>query len=295
MTALFIGLGMMGEPMARNLAGAVDLALYDVNADAAARLGEELGVPVLDGLDPLPDHIDTVILMVPNSRIVESLVRTDTALLERLPAGSLIIDMSSSEPESTRTLAAAAAQHGIDYVDAPVSGGVAKAKTGELAIMVGATEPGFERARPYLEVLGASIHHVGDPGAGDAAKALNNLLSATNIAAAAEVITAAARFGIAPEKMVAVLNASTGRSQATEVKYPNFILSGTFASGFGMDLMLKDLAIARSLTSGAGLVTPVTDSAGTVAERSRAVAGSPPDHTEIARYYETSNDVLIRR
>ena len=94
-----------------------------------ARASLARAAAVLDGLDPLPDHIDTVILMVPNSRIVESLVRTDTALLERLPAGSLIIDMSSSEPESTRTLAAAAAQHGIDYVDAPVSGGVAKAKS----------------------------------------------------------------------------------------------------------------------------------------------------------------------
>lgn len=294
MTILFIGLGAMGEPMARNIARTADVLLYDVNAEVATRLAEDIGVSALDSLDVLPDSVDTVVLMVPNSRIVESLLVEDARLLNKLPAGSLIIDMSSSEPGSTAELAKRASSRSVAYIDAPVSGGVAKAKTGELAVMVGATPESLQRARPILDAVAGSVHHVGGPGAGDAAKALNNLLSATNIAAAAEILTAATRFGIAPEAMLGVINASTGRSQATEVKYPAFVLSGSFASGFGMDLMLKDLAIAKSLTSGAGLDTPVTDAAGTIANAAREYAGTPPDHTEIVRYYENANDVLVR-
>lgn len=294
MSILFIGLGAMGTPIARNLSPNTDLVLYDVNIEVASRLAKDLGVRFVDSLDELPAEMDTVVLMVPNSRVVEALLVGDGNLLNRLHAGSLIIDMSSSEPESTQRLAHRAASRGVAYVDAPVSGGVAKAETGELAIMVGGDVAAVDRARPLLELVGAGIHHVGPSGAGDAAKALNNLLSATNIAAAAEVLTAATRFGIAPEAMLEVINASTGRSQATEVKYPAFVLSGTFASGFGMDLMLKDLAIAISLTSEAGVVTPVTDAAHDVSRRARALVESSPDHTEIVRFYEDANGVLIR-
>lgn len=294
MTILFIGLGAMGEPMARNIARTADVLLYDVDNERAGRIAADVGVSALASLDVLPDGVDTIVLMVPNSRIVESLLVDDAKLMNKLPAGSLIIDMSSSEPTSTAELATRAAGRSIAYVDAPVSGGVAKAKTGDLAVMVGAAPASLHRARPILDAVASSVHHVGGPGAGDAAKALNNLLSATNIAAAAEILTAATRFGIAPEAMLGVINASTGRSQASEVKYPAFVLTGTFASGFGMDLMLKDLAIAKSLTSGSGLDTPVTDAAGTIASAARAFAGSPPDHTEIVRYYENANDALVR-
>lgn len=294
MNTLFIGLGMMGEPMARNLAASTSLAVFDVNAETRERLGAELGVRTLESTGALPSDIDAVVLMVPNSRIVEGLLRGPGGILDQLPAGALIIDMSSSEPNSTTALAAEAAEIGIEYVDAPVSGGVGKARTGELAIIVGATAVGYTRALPLLETMGASIVHVGEPGSGHAAKALNNLLSATNIAAAAEILTAAGRFGIAPEVMLDVINASTGRSQASEVKYPNFVLTGSFASGFGMDLMLKDLAIAQSLTAGAGVECPVTGAAATVATAARAFAATPPDHTEIVKYYEHFSEKLLR-
>lgn len=294
MTVLFIGLGAMGAPMARNLSRATDVMLYDVNAISAEALAAELNVIAVRTLDKLPLGVDTVVLMVPESRIVESILVDDANLLDKLPAGSLIIDMSSSAPISTRMLATRATGRAISYIDAPVSGGVARAVTGELAIMVGATAEDFERAEPILRAMGKSILHVGGPGAGDAAKALNNLLSATNIAAAAEILSAAATFGIKPSLMLDVINASTGRSQATEVKYPSFVLTGTFSSGFGLDLMLKDLAIAKTLTSGAGLCTPVTDTAADIAVRSRAHAGSPPDHTEIVRFYEDANHVALR-
>jgi 3-hydroxyisobutyrate dehydrogenase len=291
-TILFVGLGAMGLPMARNLAGSgVDLRVHDAGA-GAMRAAEEAGLATVTALAPLPAEVTTVVLMLPSSAVVESVL--EAGLLADLPTGALVIDMGSSEPSSTTRLAAAAAGRGIAYVDAPVSGGVARAVTGELAIMAGGTDADVERARPLLEVLGGHIAHVGPSGSGHAAKALNNLLSATNIAAAAEILTAAAAFGIRPAAMLDVINASTGRSQASEVKYPAEVLTGRFASGFRMDLMLKDLAIAASLTSGAGLDSPVTDAAARVARSARALTGDNPDHTELVRHYESASGIALR-
>ena len=135
----------------------------------------------------------------------------------------------------------------------------------------------------------------GPSGAGHAAKALNNLLSATNLAAAAEVLCVAQRSGIRPEVMVEVLNSSTGRSQATEVKYPQHILTGSFASGFEMDLMLKDLDIATGLSAEDEVSTPITSqTVETLVEARRWLDASGLDHTEIARYYEGVNRTLLR-
>jgi 3-hydroxyisobutyrate dehydrogenase len=294
MSTLFVGLGRMGAPMARRHADRHPTVLFDVAAEAATALAAELGTRAAPTLHDVPDDVDTVVLMLPDSRIVESVLLAD-GLLDRLPAGSLVIDMGSSEPTSTRRLAESARARGIGYVDAPVSGGVAKAVTGELSIMVGGEPADVERARPHLEPLGAAVLVVGPPGAGHAAKALNNLVSATNLAAAAEVLTVARRFGIAADVMVDVLNASTGRSQASEVKYPKHVLTGTYDSGFAMDLMIKDLGIARSLAEAQGVRTPVTGAAYAAAVSARDALGGPGlDHTELARWYEQVNDVSLR-
>ncbi|WP_455132352.1 NAD(P)-dependent oxidoreductase [Microbacterium aurum] len=292
MSTLFIGLGTMGEPMARNLSRAAEIIVYDAHTATRDRIATGLCVPALPDLGNVPDGVDTVVLMVPDSHAVESLLVGDAALLDRLPVGALIIDMSSSDPASTRMLAKQASAQRIDYVDAPVSGGVTRARSGELSIIVGATDHAFERAQPILQAIGTSIHHVGGPGCGDAAKALNNLLSATNFAAVAEILTAAAAAGIAPALMLDVIDASTGRSQASEVKYPAEVLTGRFASGFGMDLMLKDLAIAASLTDRAA--APVTGAAHDIARDARALLGPGRDHTEIVRGYENASGLPLR-
>jgi len=294
MSTLFIGLGRMGAPMARRHAAQYPTDVFDVDTATATALAAEIGGRAVPSLDELPADVDTVVLMLPDSRIVESVLEAG-GLLARLPAGSLVIDMGSSEPASTRRLAELASARGIGYVDAPVSGGVAKAVTGELSIMVGGAPADVERARPHLEPLGAAVLAVGAPGAGHAAKALNNLVSATNLAAAAEALTVARAFGIAPEVMVGVLNASTGRSQASEVKYPRHVLTGSYDSGFAMDLMIKDLGIAQSLGRAQGASTPVTDAALDAAVRAReALGGAGLDHTEVARYYESVNGVSLR-
>ncbi|MGH3355059.1 MAG: NAD(P)-dependent oxidoreductase, partial [Nocardioidaceae bacterium] len=209
--------------------------------------------------------------------------------------GALVIDMGSSVPVSTRRLSETAAERDVGFVDAPVSGGVAKARTGELSIMVGGESGDVERARPHLTPLASSVHHVGPSGAGHAAKALNNLASASNLAAAAEVLTVAGSFGIAPEVMVEVLNSSTGRSQASEVKYPRHVLTGGWDSGFAMDLMIKDLGIALDLAGDRGMTTPVTAAARDAAVRAReSLGGHGMDHTEVARWYEAVNRASLR-
>lgn len=293
--SLFIGLGNMGRPMAARYAQGREVYVYDQSPEARAATAEQSGATPLESLDPLPEDIAVVILMLPNSRIVEAVLRQSPGLLARLNPGSMIIDMSSSEPGSTASLAEEAARLGIHYVDAPVSGGVARAITGELAIMAGGSDEAVETARPLLESMGTSVVHVGPPGTGHAAKALNNLLSATNIAAAAEIICAAASAGIAPHVMVDVINNSTGRSQASEVKYPKHILTGAFDSGFAMDLMLKDLRIARQIFESNSIEAPVVLTAQTLAEDLRKkLDAAAPDHTELVKHYEQANGILIR-
>ena len=292
---LFVGLGRMGQPMVRRYAVTHSTVLFDIDTDISAGLAAELGAVALPELTNLPDDIATVILMLPDSRIVESVLLGEDGLLAHLSPGTLVIDMGSSEPASTRRLSDLASQQGLRYVDAPVSGGVAKATTGELSIMVGGEPAAVQSAMAHLEPMGANIVHVGPSGAGHAAKALNNLLSATNLAAAAEVLCVAQRSGIRPEVMVEVLNSSTGRSQATEVKYPQHILTGSFASGFEMDLMLKDLDIATGLSAEDEVSTPITSqTVETLVEARRWLDASGLDHTEIARYYEGVNRTLLR-
>ena len=294
MSTLFVGVGRMGAPMARLHAAEHETVLLDSQPSVADALGEEIGCAVASGVASVPEAVDTVILMLPSSAVVET-VLLDEGLLAQVPAGGLVVDMGSSVPASTRRLSAMAADGGVGYVDAPVSGGVAKARTGQLTIIVGGETDDVERARPHLECLGSNVHHVGPSGAGHAAKALNNLASASNLTAAAEVLTIARTFGITPEAMVEVLNSSTGRSQASEVKYPKHVLTGAWDSGFAMDLMIKDLDIALDLARDQGATAPVTTSARDAAVQAReALGGAGLDHTEVARWYEAVNDASLR-
>ncbi len=293
-TVLFIGLGAMGTPMATALARAGHpLLLRDADDARAAALATDLGgsgVPDAE-LASAAAQAGAVVLMLPDSTVVEAVVDD---LLPLLPEDALVIDMSSSRPSSTVALATRAAAVGIAYVDAPVSGGVAKARDASLAIMVGADEAAYVRALPVLEVMGGTVTRVGGPGAGHAMKALNNLLSAIGLAAASEVLAVGARFGLEPQVMLDVLNGSTGRNHATEVKMARFVLSGAFDSGFSMRLMVKDLRTALELAHETG--TPVPLSAGALEEWTAALRTleSDPDHTAIAAYVERRAGTELR-
>jgi 3-hydroxyisobutyrate dehydrogenase len=296
---LFVGLGKMGEPMVRRYAPTRSTLVYDASDATASRIAADLGVTQLSNLDELPDGVDTVILMLPNSTIVESVLlgaNSTEGILAKLPSGALVIDMGSSRPASTRMLAERAQERGIDLVDAPVSGGVAKAAAGTLSIMLGGSATGIARAKAHVSPLGAHFLELGPAGTGHAAKALNNWLSAANLSAAAEILSIAVQNGIVPEAMIDTLNASTGRSQATEVKYPNHILSGSFDSGFDFDLMLKDLRIGSDLAGEQATFSPILEAVLGSVEDARAWFGrNDLDHTEMARFYEEKNAVTFRQ
>jgi 3-hydroxyisobutyrate dehydrogenase len=287
----FVGLGVMGLPMARNLAasGVVDLVVHDTDPRRTALL---TGPNVRAG-----SPADTVtasqvlLLMLPDSDVVERLL-VHQDLLRRMRPGAVVLDMSSSRPASTVRLAEQAAGHGVGYVDAPVSGGRTKAETGQLSIMVGGAPDHVSKVRPLLQTMGTSIHPTGPAGSGHALKALNNLLSAIGIAGAAEVLTAGTKFGLDPQVMLDVINASTGRNQATEVKYGPYVLSGRFDSGFALHLMVKDLTTARRLVEDTGTAGPLTATVLDVAEQTLAATAEPmADHTELARWIAARSGV----
>jgi 3-hydroxyisobutyrate dehydrogenase len=277
-----VGLGNMGQPMAHCLVAAgLKVQGFDVSAAARDELASAGGAAVDNAADAARGA-DAVILMLPDSNVVEA-VADSAEFLEALIPGATVIDMSSSEPERTRALAKRLAGFGIGLVDAPVSGGVAKAVTGQLAIMVGGRDEDVERVTPVLARMGR-IFRAGPVGAGHAVKALNNLMSATHLLVTSEAMIAGERFGIAPEAMLAIVNASSGRSGSTENKWPNFVLPETYNSGFALRLMLKDMRIAAGLAASLGSPSVLGDRA--VALWADAAEALPPtaDHTEIARW-----------
>lgn len=284
----FIGLGNMGTPMSRRLVEAgFPVTGTDLSAENRARLDASGGTSVETALE-VAQSADVLILMLPNSSIVESVLEAD-GVAAALPADAIVVDMSSSEPLRTRDLAARLeSAGGPELVDAPVSGGVSGATKGSLTIMVGGEEKTIQTLRQVLEVLG-KVRHTGAVGSGHALKALNNLLSATHLLVTSEAMAAGQEFGLDPNTMLEVFNASSGRSGSTENKWPNFILPGSYDSGFGLALMLKDMKIAASLAESLG--RPALLGACAVELWGQAAAELDPasDHTEIARWADAKS------
>ena len=281
-TVAFVGLGMMGRPMAGHLVNAgFPVRVADASpAMLEAFCKEHPGAVRCASAAEAARGADVLITMLPNGAIVR-----EVALVADLKPGQLLLDMSSSAPVGTRALGEELAKRGVAMVDAPVSGGVAKAKTAKLAIMAGGLPADVERARPVLEKLGATIIATGALGSGHAMKALNNYVSAAGLAAAAEALIVAKAFGLDPAIMTDVLNASTGRNNATENKLKQHILSGTFASGFAMDLMAKDLATAGDLANALKVPAPFAEECISLwKEASAKLPGT--DHTAIYAYLE---------
>ena len=269
----FIGLGRMGELMSANLARAG----FEIQTWDKANKGNR------SSARDAAAGADVLITMVPDGKAVADAV---TAALPGLQRGAVVVDMSSSDPATTRKLARMLAAKGIAMVDAPVSGAVAKARDGTLSIMVGGNEADISRVRPVLEKMGSEIFHCGELGAGHATKALNNYLGAAGTIAGFEALLIGKAFGLDPKTLVDVINASTGKNSTTERKIPQQIFTKAFASGFKLALMSKDVGIAARLSQDTGVPAPYlkqTLKHWRDAERSLP-AGA--DHTEIYKYLE---------
>ncbi|AFU01118.1 NAD(P)-dependent oxidoreductase [Nocardia brasiliensis] len=286
-TVAFVGLGTMGQPMVRNLARSVPVAVYDSNPDAVDAAAGDDHVTPLAGLG---DGVgaDVVILMLPDSSIVERVLGDPgdpASFAGRLRPGTLVIDMGSSAPRATRQLSAGLAQRAIALVDAPVSGGPRKAATAELTIMAGGRAEDYERALPLLRAMGASVTHVGAVGSAHALKALNNLLSAIGLVGALEVLTVGTKFGLDPRIMLDVINRSTGRNQSTEVKIGPEVLDGRFQVGFSLPLTVKDISTALDLATSLDLSPEVSQACVRFCQAALAGLGAGnPDQSEMARY-----------
>jgi len=288
----FIGLGKMGTPMTRNLKRAgFQLALNDIDVNLARSLGQELDSPVYEKISDLARDCRVVITMVPDGRIVRQVAlgregQPGSGLADGFARGSVLIDMSSSAPVGTRQLGDELSTRGIGMIDAPVSGGVRRAVTGQLAVMIGGESHVIERCRPILSAMGNQLFVVGALGAGDAIKALNNYVSAAGLLAAAEGLVAAQRFGLDPHKALEVLNASTGKNNSTENKFAQFIMSRSFGSGFSIGLMAKDLRTALELAEQVDAPMPLGSHCVPVWNEAERSLGANSDHTEIVRILE---------
>lgn len=241
----FIGIGAMGFPMAANiLKSGYELYVNDVNTEAVERL-VSMGAKSADSPKELGQVSDMVVVMLPNTKIIEMVLNGDTGLLAGMRADSTIINMSSIDPMSTKRLAAQVEKLGIEWVDTPVSGGTKGAEAGTLTLMVGCKEELLGSVQPVLETMG-KIRYVGNVGAGSGIKMVNNLLLGVNMVAVAEALVLGAKVGIDPEIMRDIISSSSGRSYAFDAKVPNFILKGNFDPGFAIDLQYKDLQLAIS-------------------------------------------------
>ena len=268
----FIGLGAMGSVMSPLLVKAgYEVYGYDIRAN----IDQSSGVKQLDTLDDFA-QLDAIILMLPNSKIVSEVVNK---LLE-INTKSILIDMSSSDPRETKKLGKTIEAKGLSFLDAPVSGGVARAKTGDLMIMAGGEEEGLEVVKDLLSVMG-TVQFAGPLGSGHAIKALNNYVSAAGLIASFEALATARSFGIKPENFLKIINGATGKNNTTEVKLHKFVVSEKFNSGFALDLMVKDVSIADSLIKDLSFENPLSNDVYNYLSESLKLLGDNPDHTEV--------------
>lgn len=275
-----IGLGNMGNPMAACIARAgFDVIGFDLSEAARARFVSEGGKSAAT-VEEAVAGAAAIVTLLPNGKIVRAAVMGIAPLLA---PGTVIIDMSSSAPIGTRELGEELKQAGLGFIDAPVSGGVKRAVAGTLAIMVGGEDATIDRAETVLKAMGSSIR-TGLLGSGHAAKALNNYVSAAGLAAAAEAVAIAGKFGLSQEVMVDVLNASTGRNNSTENKLKQFVIPETYTSGFSLALMAKDIRTADDLANQIGVPSPLADQIAAMWDAASEQLGPGADHTEIGRY-----------
>jgi 3-hydroxyisobutyrate dehydrogenase len=278
----FVGLGNMGWPMARNLYNAgLRLIVRDIATATQERFAAEHPGVTAAGSPHAFAAADIVVTMLPNGKIVQdALLGWDGGIGPALRPGSLVVEMSSSDPSDTVVLAAELDRSGVRVVDAPVSGGVPRAVTGELAIMVGGAPDDIARAQDVLRVLGDPGRQfaTGGLGSGHAMKALNNFVAAATHCATAEALVAGKKFGLDPQTMIDIINASTGRSFVSGT-FNAEVLTGRYGTGFAVGLLAKDVHIAASVVAAAGVDGPVV---ALVDERWAKAAGDlgpAADHT----------------
>ena len=288
----FIGLGIMGKPMAKNLLKAgYDLTVSEKNkaagelaeAGAKAASHEEIG-----------RTCDLVLTMLPNSPEVKEVMLGETGVAAYMQPGSTYIDMSSINPVASKEVAAVLAEKGIDMLDAPVSGGEPKAIDGTLSFMVGGKQEVFDRFKPLLLAMGSSVVRCGEIGAGNTTKLANQIFVACNIQALSEALTLAQKAGVDPHLVFDAIRGGLAGSTVMDAKAP-MMLSGNDRPGFKIDLHIKDLNNALDCAHEVGAPVPMTAAAQEIMQWMHAHGGGQKDHSAAAQYYEYLADLKIGR
>jgi 3-hydroxyisobutyrate dehydrogenase-like beta-hydroxyacid dehydrogenase len=277
----FIGLGRMGSGMAARLIGAGELIVHDVNREAVDAL-VALGATAAGSASEIGAVCDVVLVSLPSLKIVEDTI-LDVAAGGR---AKVIVDLSTSGPQLAIRLAGELGAHGIASFDAPVSGGVKGAREGTLSLMASGPEAEWETVRPLLERLGKPFYMGPQPGAGQTMKLVNNLLGAVAIAVTAEGLAMGVKAGLDPERMIEVLNQSTGRNSATADKWPRSVLPRTFDFGFAAALSLKDTRLLMDEAAALGVPLPHGSAVLRLLERTVETYGDGADFTAMARIAE---------
>ena len=282
----FIGLGIMGRPMAKNLIDAGhELILYNRTTEKAEELAGEGGAEVAASPGEVAAQSDVIITLLPDSPQVKEVVAGEGGVLEGIQQGSLLVDMSTISPVVTEELSEKARERGASMLDAPVSGGDVGAIEGTLSIMVGGEEEDFERARPLFDAMGKTVTHVGPVGAGQVVKAANQIVVALTIEAVSEALVLGTKGGVSPEKVLDVLGGGLAGNKVMEVKREKF-LSHTFDPGFRSELHHKDLGIALAAGREYGVALPVTAIVDQMLLSMKKKGWGDKDHSALLRVIE---------
>jgi 2-hydroxy-3-oxopropionate reductase len=289
----FVGLGVMGKPMAKNLIKAgYELAVYDIVPERVSELVKAGAKRGRSGKD-VAARSEIVITMLPNSPQVMEAVLGPGGILDGAKAGTILIDMSSIAPRASREIAAKAQGNGVVMLDAPVSGGEPKAIEGKLAIMVGGPADAFEQVKDILGVMGATVIRVGDIGSGNVTKLANQIIVALNIAGMCEAIVLAKKAGVDPQKVFQAIRGGLAGSAVLDAKMP-LALKGSFKPGFRIELHIKDLANALDTAHELGVPVPLSSLVMEIMQVLKADGKAGDDHGGLIQFYEKLAKVKVR-
>jgi len=281
----FLGLGSIGRPMARRIKEAgFPLTVWNRTADRAASFAKEIGAKQAKTSADAARDADVIITCLSTSLDVEQVV--ESGLIDGLTAGATLLDCTSGDPATSKRIAARLQEKKVAFVDAPVSGGVKGANEGTLTVMCGGALPDLDRVRPVIDAFGKKIVHCGPVGSGDAVKAMNQALLALTIWGTGEALVALAKSGVSPSVALEVINASSGRSNASMNLFPERVLTRAFPRTFRLALMDKDVRIAAQIARDERVPAPLTQLVADLCTLAHTELGEEADHVEAVQVIE---------
>ncbi len=294
MNVAFIGLGNMGEPMARNILKAGHTTTVYNRTRSKMDALVEAGAKRASSPGEAAEGADIICICVSTPDVVRAVVLGDGGALRTARKGAIVVDFSTIDPGTSREVADACAAEGSSYLDAPVSGGVSGAAAGTLTVIVGGEAAAFERAQPVFEAVGSKTVHVGSSGAGSTIKLINQMLVGVNLAAVAEAFVAGKLAGVDPKVLFEILNTAAGASAALNRALPDFILKGNFEAGFAIKLLCKDLDLALQMGKGLHSALFMTSTTRQIYEEARAIGLDDKDITAAILPMERLHGISVR-